>query len=223
MSGKTFSNLLDYYIACLEQEDMLSVTFEISSEGKQFLSTPFLSDALFHTDNQQVTVEQSAVVKRFFQASLLQQKDKTLFYGYPVVVFPGGTMSPLFFVELQYEQIDDMIVCTKTVSKPTLNHYLLSQSGVSSEEIINIQHDAEDEEFTTTLASLCTLLQVKDTEVSPTLDKKPLTRTITPKLVNKVILYFGERTDIAHNLIVELRQLKKNHWMISQPVHCSRC
>ena len=209
MSGKTFSNLLDYYIACLEQEDMLSVTFNVSSEGIQFLSTLFQKEELFHTHNTHITVEQNEETKRFFQTSLLQQKQKTLFYGYPVVIGPEGTLSPVFFVEVHCELKENTIILTAPSPEPTLNHHLLTQQGYCSEETINIRQELEAEEITTILPTLYDLLHVEHTEITPALDKKPLKRTITNKLVNKAILYFGERTDITHNLIVELRQLKK--------------
>jgi superfamily I DNA and/or RNA helicase len=208
MSGKIFSNLLDYYIACLEQEDMLSVTFNVSSEGVEFLSTLFQKEELLHT-NKQVTVEQTEETKRFFQASLHQQKQKTLFYGYPVIIGPEGTISPVFFIEIQCEHKENTIVFTAQSPERTLNHHILAQQGYSSEEIINIRQELEAEEFTTVLPSLYDLLHIEQIEITPFFDKKPLKRTISYKLINKAILYFGERTDITHNLIVELRQLKK--------------
>ena len=208
MSGKTFSNLLDYYIACLEQEDMLSVTFNVSSEGIQFLSGLFQTEELLNTNNKKVTVELSEDAKRFFQTSLLQHK-KNLFYGYPVLIGPGGTICPVFFIELNYEQQENNIVFTKVSDDLKINHHILSQYNFSSEEIINIQHEIEGEEFSESLHSLCEMLEVDSIDLSAVLDKKPLKRTITFKIINKVMIYFGDRTDITHNLIVELHQLKK--------------
>ena len=131
MSGKTFSNLLEYYITCLEQEDMLSVTFEFSSEGTRFVSTPLVNETLFYQNEQQVIIEPSEQIKRFFQASLLQQKNKSLFYGYPVVVSPGGMVSPLFFTEVHYERKDERIIVSAESVKPTMNQYLFTQEGFS--------------------------------------------------------------------------------------------
>jgi hypothetical protein len=209
MSGKTFSNLLDYYIACLEQEDLLSVTFNVSSEGIQFFTPLLQFEMLFHTNNSEVTVELSDQVKRFFQTSLLPQKHKTLFYGYPVLIGPEGTISPVFFTELHHEQKEDAVVLSTHSPEFTLNHHVLSQIGYSSEEILTIRHDIEAEEFTIALASLCELFHVDPTMFSAELDQTPLKRTISFRLINKAIMYFGERTDITHNLIVELRQMKK--------------
>jgi hypothetical protein len=209
MSGKTFSNLLSYYIACLEQEDMLSVTFKISSEGTAFLSTLFQTELLFHANNKQVMAKNTEGVKKFFQTSLLQQKNKTLFYGYPVVIGPEGTLSPLFFIELQYEQKDDVVALTNLSAQKRLNHYILSKNNFSAEEIMNIQQEIEEEEFSNALASICKILNFCSTDCTSALDEKPFKRTITPKLINKAIIYYGEQTDITHNLIVELSQLKK--------------
>jgi hypothetical protein len=209
MSEKTFSNLLDYYIACLEQEDLLSVTFNVSSEKTSFLSTLFQTEVLFHTNNKQVEIKNTEGVKKFFQTSLLRQKNKTLFYGYPVVIGPQGTISPLFFTELQYEQKEDVLIFTHSTNEYRLNHHILSQQNFSAEEIKNIQHEVEGDTFFTALESICKMLQFPYSECTTYLDQKPFKRTIIFKLINKAILYFGERTDITYNLITELIQLKK--------------
>ena len=208
MSEKTFSNLLDYYIACLEQEDLLSVTFNVSSENSTFLSTLFQTEVLFHTNNKQVIVKNKEGVKKFFQTSLLRQKNKTLFYGYPVIISAQGTISPMFFIELQYEQKDDVIILNNHSADYTLNHHILSQQNYSVEEIRNIRDEIEGEDFYIALESLCKLLHLKSSDCSSTLDQKPFKRTSIPKLLNKAILYFAERSDITHSLLVELAQLK---------------
>jgi primosomal protein N' len=209
MSEKTFSNLLDYYIACLEQEDLLSVTFNVSSENTSFLSTLFQTEVLFHTNNKQVEIKNTEGVKKFFQTSLLRQKNKTLFYGYPVVIGPQGTISPLFFTELHYEQKEDILIIAHDSNDYKLNHHILSKQNFSAEEIKNIQHEIEGDSFFTALESICKMLQFPYTECTTTLDQKPFKRTINQKLINKTILYFGERSDITYNLITELMQLKK--------------
>ena len=209
MSEKNFSNLLDYYIACLEQEDMLSVTFNVSSENIEFLSTLFQTEVLFHTNNKQVTVKNSEGVQKFFQTSLLRQKKTTLFYGYPVVMTPQGTVSPLFFIELQFEQKDTLLLLHNHAAHYRLNHHILSQHQFSAEEIKNIQQEIDTEDFSSNLESICNLLHFTSTDCTATLDEKPFKRTTTPTLLNKVILYFGERTEITRNLISELSQLKK--------------
>ncbi|HWR62806.1 MAG TPA: DEAD/DEAH box helicase [Candidatus Thermoplasmatota archaeon] len=209
MSEKTFSNLLDYYIACLEQEDLLSVTFNVSSENTSFLSTLFQTEVLFHTNNKRVMIKNTEGAKKFFQTSLLRQKNKTLFYGYPVVIGPQGTISPLFFIELQYELKDDVIVFNNNTPEQKLNHHILSQQHFSAEEIKNIQRQIEGDTFSSALESICNLLHFPSEECTSTLDEKPFKRTITQKLLNKAILYFGERTDITYNLVMELTRLRK--------------
>ncbi len=208
MSGKAFSNLLDYYIACLTQEDMQSVTFNVSSEGTAFLSTPFHTEMLFHTHNKQTSIKNSDEIIRFFQTSSLRQKNKTLFYGYPIVTGPLGTISPLFFTEIQTEQTNEQVTLTTLQPQPQLNHYILVQQKFSTEEIKNIKKEIENEEFPIALNTLCTTLHFSPSHCMPTLDEKPFKRTITPTLINKAILYYGEQTEITHNLLIELGQLK---------------
>ena len=208
MSGKTFSNLLDYYIACLQQEDMLSVTFNVSSEGVAFLSTLFQTEMLFHTNNKQVMIQNADEVQKFFQTSLLQQKNKTLFYGYPIVIGPQGTISPLFFIELHIKQHNNAFILEKSSPHHKLNHFILLHQQFSAEEIKKIQQEIEEEEFYSALTSICEILHFKIEDCTQTLDEKPFKRTVDQKLLNKAILYFAERTEITHNLIVELNQLK---------------
>ncbi len=208
MSGKAFSNLLDYYIACLTQEDMLSVTFNVSSEGTAFVSTPFHTELLFHTQNTQVSIQNSDEMKRFFQTSWLRQKNKSLFYGYPVVIGPQGTISPLFFTELQFEQNPQQIILTTLSTHPQLNHYILVQQNFPPEEIKNIKQEIEGEDFCVALSALCNTLHFSTDDCVPSLDRKAFKRTIAPKLINKAILYYGEQTEITHNLLIELNQLK---------------
>ncbi|MBN1861791.1 MAG: AAA family ATPase [Candidatus Thermoplasmatota archaeon] len=208
MSGKTFSNLLDYYIACLKYEDMLSVTFNVSSEGTAFLSTLFQTEMLFHTNNKKVSIKNADDVKKFFQTSLLRQNNNTLFYGYPVIIGPEGAISPLFYIELHYEDNGDTCVFTNLSTHLKLNHYILSQQKYSPEEITQFRQEIEEEDFASALASVCKILHFRYTDCSATLDEKPFKRTITQKLVNKAILYFGQHMDITHNLITELLQLK---------------
>ena len=208
MSGNAFSILLDYYIACLTHEEMLSVTFNVSSEGKTFLSTLFQTEMLFHTNDKQVLIKNQDGVKRFFQTSLPRQKKQTLFYGYPIIIGPQGTLSPLFFSELHYEYHDDEIRLTLVSDKPQLNHYILSQQDYSLEEIKNIKQEIEEEDFPSALSLLCRTLQYQKNICTRALDQKPLKCSISQKLINKAILYFGEHTNIYHNLISELTLLK---------------
>jgi superfamily I DNA and/or RNA helicase len=208
MSGNAFSILLDYYIACLTHEEMLSVTFNVSSEGKTFLSTLFQTETLFHTNDKQVLIKNQDGIKRFFQTSLPRQKKQTLFYGYPIIIGPQGALSPLFFSEINYEHHNDEIVLTLTSEQPQLNHYVLSQEHYSLEEIKKIKQEIEEEDFLSALSHICHILQYQSNTCIRTLDEKPLKCSISPKLINKAILYFGERTNIYHNLIAELTQLK---------------
>lgn len=208
MSGKAFSNLLDYYIACLTQEEMQSVTFNVSSEGTAFLSTPFHTEMLFHTHNTQASIKNSDEIKRFFQTSSLRQKNKTVFYGYPIITGPQGTLSPLFFTEIQTEQTNEQVTLLTLQAQPQLNHYILMQQLFSKEEIQNIKQEIENEEFPVALNTLCNTLHFSASDCVLHLDEKPFKRTITPTLINKAILYYGEQAEITHNLLIELAQLK---------------
>jgi len=125
------------------------------------------------------------------------------------MVCPEGKLSPVFYQELSYEHQGDAVIIQPSPSKLQLNPYIFSQNGFSYEEIVRIKQDVETQGFISAVSSVYELFHVEQSKVSSGFDTKPLKHTITPTLVNKAILYFGERTGITHNLIVELRQLQR--------------
>ena len=52
-----FRSLLDYYVSCLEKEDILSLTFNYRLEGKKFHSNIFKNEQFFSQKKEQVTIK----------------------------------------------------------------------------------------------------------------------------------------------------------------------
>lgn len=209
LNGKTFPALLQYYINCLQQEDIMNITFDIQLEGTKFFSNIIHQEELFHLNRSQIVLQPSEETERFLQTSNLQNKKDKLFYGYPLYVTPLGTVSPLFFTELQYERKDETILFTAVSQKPRLNHHLLIEQKIHPEEIQHIIKKVEEfENFSDALQSLLELLHLHIPPLSQSLDKKSLTVSSKSKIMNKAIFYYGQQTDITHNLLVELRQIQ---------------
>ena len=210
ISHEKFISLLDYYITCIEKEDMLSLTFNFKSDGNKFYSNIFQKEELFHSRKEQVILKKSTELENFLRNYKFTQKDTPLFYGYPLVMDTAGKISPIFFIELLYEEKNDSIVFTKLSVNPEFNHYILAQNGFQFEEINKIQNEfQEEDDFLSKLEEILNLLDLNKENISPSLQSNKLELQSYLQLINKVILYVGERTGITYGLLQELQSLKK--------------
>ena len=135
-SIEEFRSLLDYYISCLEKEDTLSLTFDYKFEGKKFHSNIFKKEQLFLEKKEQIIVKKTPEIENIFKNYKLLQKNMPIFYGYPLFMDSQGKISPIFFVEIIFEEKEDTIIFTKESVTPEFNHHILTKHGYSVEEIV---------------------------------------------------------------------------------------
>lgn len=106
-----YSNLVNYYIDCVEEENLQSLTFRRSQKGKQFLKLNLSNENFFTNDDDIFSYTHDKVFEKYLQKDNLQQKKtlgNKLFYGYPLVMCNDGTISPLFYVEIEsIQEIND--------------------------------------------------------------------------------------------------------------------
>jgi len=208
-STEEFRSLSDYYISCLEREDILSLTFNYRSEGKKFHSNIFKKEQLFLQKKEQVTIKKTPAIENIFKDYKLRQKNMPIFYGYPLFMDSNGNVSPIFFVEIDFEEKDDTIIFTKQSVMPEFNHYILTKHDYNVEEIEKIRSEIKEEnDFSIKLQKITELLKL-DSKIPSELDEKPLIVRPSLQLINKAILYFGERMGFTKGLIDELQKLKK--------------
>ena len=102
-----YSNLVNYYIDCIEEENLQSLTFHVRGRGNKFL-TPSLRSETFLTDGKELlNCPRNDIFEKYLQKDDIQQKNtlgNRLFYGYPLVMRSDGTISPLFYVEIELIQ-----------------------------------------------------------------------------------------------------------------------
>jgi very-short-patch-repair endonuclease/RecA/RadA recombinase len=208
ISEKEFKSLLSYYSNCLEKEELLSLTFNFKSDGRKFYSNLFENEEFFHSKKEQILLQKTEDVNKFFQNYKLVQNHKSLFYGYPIIIDSNGSLSPIFFTELLIEEKKDHFVFTKVSVEPEFNHYVLARRGFGLEEINKIRIDLDEEDdFQTQLESILELLNLSSESISSSLSKDKLKIQNKIQLVNKAILYSGERTGIIYGLLTELNKL----------------
>jgi hypothetical protein len=58
---KDFRNLLEYYIACIENEEINSLTFDIKKDYKKFISNVFREEQFFFRSVEQVSTNEKIV------------------------------------------------------------------------------------------------------------------------------------------------------------------
>jgi hypothetical protein len=134
-SIEEFRSLLDYYISCLEKEDMLSLTFNFRLGGKKFHSNIFKKEQFFLQKKEQVVIKKTPKIENIFKNYKLLRGNMPIFYGYPLFMDSNGNVSPVFFVEVLPDEKNDSIILTKESVTPEFNHYILAKHGYNVEEI----------------------------------------------------------------------------------------
>ena len=205
-----FRSLLDYYVSCLEKEDILSLTFNYRLEGKKFHSNIFKEEQLFSEKKEQVIIKKTPEIENIFKNYKLLQKNHPIFYGYPLFMDSNGNVSPIFFVEIIFEEKEDSIIFTKESVVPEFNHYILTKHDYNVEEINKIRLEIEEEnDFSIKLQKIIELLNLDQKTIISEIEQKPLIVKSSPQLINKAILYFGGRMGFTRGLVDELNKLKK--------------
>jgi len=209
-SVEEFRSLLDYYISCLEKEDLLSLTFNYRSEGNKFHSNIFKNEEFFLKKKEQIIIKKTPEIENIFKKHKTLQKNMPIFYGYPLFMDSNGNVSPLFFVEIYFEEKKETIILTKESVVPEFNYHVLIKYGHNVEEIDKFRSEIDEEkDFSSKLQKVADLLNIEEMPSNIKLDKNPLTLKPSPQFINKAILYFGERLGFTKGLVSELNELKK--------------
>lgn len=217
---KDYKKLLEYYIACIEREEINSLMFDIKKDNKKFLTDIFTHEQFFSNKTEQVSTNDKHLKE--FVAELTTNTH--LFYGYPIVITNRGKISPIFFVELLFNVDANNILLTKGSINPEFNHYILKIKGIDELEEINLVREEIDqtENFYTKLKKILRILDLNP-ELLPELSNKKLAvpENSEYKILNKSIIYYGEKTGITRGLLIELNKLKNmpSNRLMSSPIN----
>lgn len=184
-SVEEFRSLLGYYISCLEKEDILSLTFNYRLDGKKFYSNIFKEEKFFLEKKEQLEIRKTTEIENIFKNYKLIQKNMPVFYGYPLFMDSNGNVSPVFFVEIFFEEKDDSIIFTKESVIPEFNHYILTKHNYSMEEINKIRLEIEEEnDFAIKLQRITELLNFDQRTIFSKLEQKPLIIKQSPQMTH---------------------------------------
>ncbi|MDP3917103.1 MAG: AAA domain-containing protein, partial [Nanoarchaeota archaeon] len=189
---------------------MSSLTFNFMSDGKRFHSNIFKNEQFFSHKKEQIIIKKTPEIEDIFKNYKLLQRELPVFYGYPLFMDSNGNISPVFFVEIFFEEKDDSIIFTKESVIPEFNHYILTKHYYSVEEINKTRLEIEEEEnFSLKLQKITELLSLDKKVLSSELEQKSLILKSSSQLINKAILYFGGKMGFTKGLVDELQKLKK--------------
>jgi len=208
LSPKSYISLINYYINCLEKEDMFSIVFNIKDNNKTFIVNPLSTESFFYDDTDQLSIPTQILSNSITQSTYTGKKEKNFYYGYPLICKTDNTISPLFFTELSITSQDEDMIVFKGKT-PEFNHTILSTLGFELEEIQRIRFENHGKTFTEQLNEILSLLHETVDHFAKELDMEQLRSPSSTRIVNKTIVYLGTRTGITKNLIQELHRLKK--------------
>ncbi|MBU4222112.1 MAG: AAA family ATPase [Euryarchaeota archaeon] len=141
-----YSNLVNYYIECIEEEDIKGLSFHKNKANTSFLELP-ISFETFSTENQNSFHIPTTINLTNYLNKQDNQQKKTLgnrlFYGYPVIVGSDGIVNPLFYTEIEIsEGPNKEIIFTRLQhNNYNFNRYVFRYLGIDFGEISNDEID----------------------------------------------------------------------------------
>lgn len=144
LSANGFQLLLRHYLACVEEEDLRSLRFRLTSLHRSFISPWDDSEPLFYSDSTEAVfrVSLETDVALLTLGALKPGEPVPFYYGYPVYVDASGMLSPLFFteVEIVHRESGEFALRPANPQELHFNHHFLSSLHTGYEEI----RDAQD-------------------------------------------------------------------------------
>jgi len=200
----TEGKILDYYIACLEQEQLkqleLIVKRNRDNNYDNINSFRLLSDKgsmLFENNESVLKINIDVNLKEFITAEQKRPNPRTLFYGYSIITKNSNgyeTIYPVFYCQMKYDSVKEII------EKEVFGEYLFNKSFLNnlgykdreeieskSYEIDNINSFVDKIEYIKKLSS---------------------ENTNDIELGNQTIIFFSEANAFIRNLLSELGEGK---------------
>lgn len=206
--------LLDFYMRCVEAEDLRSLRLGMGMRNKTFIA-PWAEDPLLGPEAQQVVVGGLSVSERAFleRGGAQAGQRERLFYGCPVYIGEDDYLTPLFFTEVMAERragTEEWLLRRAEAVDVQLNHHVLAARGLHLEEIQHLEESLED------IGSLPMRIQrvfklLEDMPPDGTAGTDPLVAAgpARGKWVDRPVLFRSEHTVYTYQLRRDLDALKR--------------
>ncbi|MEM0467474.1 MAG: AAA domain-containing protein [Candidatus Thermoplasmatota archaeon] len=203
MSAHDFLSLLSYYIECIQQEQLLSIVLPKSKEGKQFVSLPLTYELLSCETAVQVPLSHSGVLEQFLVTNPIKTSHKKLCFSFPVFDDTKENIYPLIMIPLSWEKKGTTFELYPDLKQIEFNFSILFRCGLEIEEINEIRtvFDPTDPYKTVTQ-----ILEKFTSSVQSVFHNSVQKQKIN--VLTKGILFYIEKTNFTHSLLIELQRLK---------------
>ncbi|HHY37694.1 MAG TPA: AAA family ATPase [Clostridia bacterium] len=214
--ANTFGRLLRFYSACIEEEDLRSLTLKLTQHHHSLVSPWDDAEPLFYPEASEVSFrvryesDRKLLTKGAAQAGAAER----FFYGYPIFLDENDYITPLFITEVTVEpgRSGDFLMRPVDANSIQVNHHLFRRQHAQIEELQAIQDELEGE-FGSFRVRLKLAFDYLGFEMPPfddqALDPFPNKHTPRNSWVNRPILFRSERSPYTAHLRRELDILSR--------------
>ena len=235
ISYKEWTQLLDYFFACLEREDLFRQQIPRGGESKKFLVNLTEQDYLVSGGNVETTLEASHQLRDFLETK--QQQGRVLYYGYPCVfsieeqiqkserIVRKRMLYPLFYIPVTVVPDKADYIMRADEPENSLNAAALRGQGLKEENLdelgrllderrAELDGESRDSVFNEQLLLITEYadLQVQEPIIPHALPHRNLQNLAVPGVYNISMLFAGARTAYYEALLEELQELKDHRW-----------
>ncbi len=216
LNQEDLKRLINFYLACIGEEDLRSLTFRLSQLHRTFLSPWEDREPIFFPNKSEVhfIIKYKSDKTILLRGTLQAGEPLRLFYGYPIYIDNKDMIAPLFFTEAEIQQNTDNEFILRLVDPENIqfNHHFLSLQHTGIEEIQKIQEYLEGSfgSFDARLNAAFDYIGYSTTKWQvDSLDPFPVKETERDTWVNRPILFRSERSAYTYHLRRELEALVK--------------
>jgi len=230
--------LIEYYLSCIQREDLFRQPLPSSGRSRRFLLNPTLPELLVGRglptapvlDDEDILDRVHDIVEKGTQPG------RAVYYGYPcvLVIEPDADrpergeklyLYPLFYLQVSVERGQDGVVLHALEPEAAFNAPALRGQGLKAEnqadlsELLDqrrteLTEESADDILRALVSEICELtgLPVQENPEPTRLSAQALSSLRETGLYNLSMLFYGQRTDFVQGLVSELEELKTAAW-----------
>ncbi|OGL45324.1 MAG: hypothetical protein A2W05_01475 [Candidatus Schekmanbacteria bacterium RBG_16_38_10] len=218
------NRIISYWYNCIKNEDVLEKDISIDVRSKAVLY-PFNNDPfIFHKTENPISASEDGKLITFSEYITTQGYEP--YYGYPLLFYFDDNLkkylvAPLFIIKVKFIKQNQGTYLQKDEQYPTCGIQAFGKLGFRTEEIADISQSLEELFASPRISNInlverCLEILQKEGElpVKESIDPNRLTNSIkfsksnTPGLYNKSLVFAGESTAYNINLLKDLLELK---------------
>lgn len=209
--GARFLSLVRFYLDCIEEEDLKSLTLRLAQHHRSFISPWDDAEPLFFREAPEVRFKiRNESERRLLTRGRAQVGEaERFFYGYPVFLDQEDFLTPLFVIEVEVS-VDSSSDCRMRPIDPhgiQVNYHLFRGKHAGIEDLQLIQDELEREygSFEARLREAFKHLEIEPPPLDPNrLDPFPSKDLPRRSWINRPVLFRSERSPYTYHLRYEL-------------------